>query len=455
MTMNNLINGSTFGLRKIYLLIVIFGYGKLYAESIEQSLVNPKIIYKQKVASSTEAVELGERTTVDAALEYQSTPQTILGMRIDTDPEKNEYDNETSILEATAVHSYKLFKFAIDLDINLDARHHGGTSFGLDSDSMMSYLEWNFASGFYLDLHPYNFGGKVGKQFITDDITRIYYIEGTPSYINYQPLSKEHIRMKTIPGLVLNYKSKALNAYFGSGAASYEYPANRDFDIRKQTKAERWQVENDTSIKAGFGWQIGEQDYVKFEYVSHDQAAKTGALLAKANSVQYSHNDKQGLSIDLERGETKAGLAPIQLSRDYSWFEQRAPFYPVYADYYGKPQSWIDQTGTAYSIKVGYHRDQSLPYFGIRNLSKNFIFRDRDSVQRLRTADESASHGGLTIYALGIDWREGPLSLRPEIELKRASNRVFGNTRDLREDRFLRKLVYNENALTLYATYGL
>lgn len=421
---------------------------------VAAATLKPNIFYKQKAYSSSEAVELGEETTLDARM-YWDFKDTVLGLRFNTDPEKNPVDNETDTLEATLVHHYDMFDFAVDLDIDLDNSGTGGTTVALDGDSVKSFVAVTPLPFLQLSLHPYNFGGRVGKQFQTDDVNRIYFVDGTPSRVSRSPIGDETLAMKTIPGVVATFDFKPVQFYVGGGAVSFAYPSNSDFDIETESTSDRWKMRNDTGYKGGFAWELDETSHLNFAYVAHERSAKTGSLMAAANSLQFVYDQPQGAFVEFERTQVTTGEAPYKVARDSSWFADQAPFRPIYKDYYGERHTWINKTDQALSLRLGHHFGNWLPYGGYQFLGENFVYRDRDSAHRLRTADDAHSHGGLKVTLVGLTWAQGPLSLRGEVAFKRARNKVFGSTRDLRDDRLLRELRDEEDAVTIYTTYAL
>ena len=421
--------------------------------------VVPTVDYEQRVFSSEEDVELGETTDLKANVKFEFEKNTSLKVGFDTDPEKNPFDNKTSKIETLLQHrleskssSVSAYYFGVDLDIRL--QDEGGISIGPDADSDDTFLGIEFSESFSLQLNPFNIGGRVGDRFFVDHVTRIFYVDGNPSFLSNKPLSEEEVAMKTIPGFTATMSLPSnLELSLGFGAAGFKYPATVGFDIETSGTSERWEVQTVEAQKAGLSWKPTDAVSLEIEHVGHSKPKETGSLLKDAQSVQLQYDSS--VYVAIEGTQTKAGMMPYKLDSSAGWFEDTTPYRPVFSDFYGDKHSWIDQRDHALSLKLGFRVGHALPYIAFDKLGENFVFTNRDSAHRLRTADESKSHGGLEIASIGVVWSDGPLVLHPMVSSKTAKNEVFGSKSDHREDQLLRKLETKETVFTINVSYNL
>lgn len=413
--------------------------------------------YQERIYSRERKTEIGDQTELDVALRYQFDPSAYLRFRFQTDPIENRFDNKTSEFEIVGAYTYG--DFFMRLDGELNTNDNGGTSLGLDNDSRGTFLSYERGEGIGFIFYPFNFDSRVGREFGTYDVTRIYFIDGSPSNINNTQLENEKIAQKTIPGIEINYRPrnlKWLKVYAGFGLATYLYPSNSDFDIQNNRIADRWERREVYGHKLGVTYRSRDpQDLRLFnlQYSGHNKTEQTGALLSHAASMNF-RTFWQDYFIDAEVTYSKAGKSPYRLSRDSDWFDVTVPFQPVYSDFFGDLHDWIDRSGHALALKLGFWKNEALPYVFFRYQSEHFIFSGRESANRLRTADETLSHGGLTRLGLGLFKQYGKFTLNPEIEWMRAKNPVFSNSADVREDRVLASFRKQDLLLSLQVTYN-
>ncbi len=421
--------------------------------SQESALSTEYLEYEQRVHSASEGTELGDKARLDAAFRYQYNPSTYLRFRLEIDPNISPEENKSSKFELRLNHRQDAWEFQADFDLYGDDYQRGATTLGPDFDSDDSYIAYSFGTKARAVFYPYNFGGEVGSAFRTWDVTRIFYIDGTPTVIANIPVEDEKIRMKTLPGFVLEWTpNQATKAYVGVGSARFLYPAVEGFEIDENTAAERWKAKEDRGYKGGIRW-TDDTSYLGWEGVRHENSAIAGAIMESAWSLQAGHSFAQwGLAY--EHTQTKAGAGAYRLNKDGRWFQDTTPFRPIYSDYFGARQDWLSKIGAGDMVELSFKTPEMRPYLAVKHLSPYFLYRERESAQRLRTADESESHGGLNILALGVDLYSGNFTVRPELEFMQAKNAVFGNRTDIREDRILSSLSKKDRVLTLNLTYA-
>jgi len=409
--------------------------------------------YEQRIHSTSQNTEVGEKTKLDAAFKYRFNPNTSIRLRLDIDPYKYPEENKASKFEVRLFHSYKNFEIQGDFDINGDDNGRGATTFGPDDDSDDSFMTYKPFSFLKAIFYPYNFGGEIGNEYRTLDVTRVFYIEGTPSVINEIPQPDERIRTKTIPGFELQiFPMENLLVYAGIGSTSFYYPASENFDIKNQTAANVWKIKEDRGYKAGLRFD-DQSTKVVMEYVTHSNSALTGSLLESASSVQVQHKVAKFI-VDLERTDTKAGSKPYRLAKDWKWFENDRGYNPIFVDYYRNDQNWLGKAGSASMIKLGYDFGELTPFVAYKTISENFIFRKRESAEKLRTVDETQSHGGMVAWKFGTEIKAGQFVVRPEVEHFQAENAVYGNRSDLQEFNINNKSYGKKNTVfTLFTTY--
>jgi hypothetical protein len=432
--------------------------GAASAQDAEVSAEEPKsplyveyFHYEEPVFSQSRKSELGERSDIDMSLRYDYNRDTFGRFSFGTDPTDNPVDNKTSKFETLLHHKMSPFDFQIDLDLKTNDTSSGGISIGPDLDSDDSYIAYGFLDHFNLVFYPYSFGGAVGRKFETDDVTEIYFVEGSPSTINTTPINEE-IRSKTLPGLELRWSPKKdVVIFVAAGAASYLYPADENFIMTESAAVSRWEWRQDVGGKVGASYK-DDNFRARIIHVEHDKSRETGSLLASASSLDLTSN-LGPVVVNAEYTTTKAGKRPYRLARSGNWFEDVTPFYPIYSDFYGVQHDWIGKQDYAWALETGYQIGSVLPYVGYKYQGPHFIFNDRRSAHRLRTGDETKSHGGLHVFSLGSNVTKGNFSITPELEWLAAKNAVFDNNADVKQDRRFASQGKKEFMLTLYLTY--
>lgn len=415
--------------------------------------------YQDHVYSQSQKTELGDAVNLDVGLRYQFDANSFGRVRFATDPVQNRENNKSSEFEFLGGHKRDNWYFQIDTKVLTNDGTTGGTSIGLDLLSELTsikYADRDFDVIFY----PFNFDGEVGSEFNTWDVTRIYSITGAPTTINATPVANEKVTVKTIPGIEMGWVNAeegstfSSRAYVGIGAATFLYPNASTFNIETAPTADRWERREDVGYKIGFN--LNEKDVyrVKFQIAGHTDTEHTGALLAAAASL-YSIGRLGPYILEGELTGSKAGSAPYRLARTGDWFEDTAPFQPVYSDVFGTHQNWIGKTDGAASFRIGYETSSTVPYLSVKYQGPRFIFRDRESAHRLRTGDESDSHGGLTRLGVGAFFNAGQFAVNPELEYFKAKNAVFANASDVRSDRRLASFKTEDYQLSLLITYRL
>lgn len=409
--------------------------------------------YEQRVHSTSENTELGEKTRLDAAFKYRFDEDTNIRLRLDIDPYKYPEENKSSRFEVRLYHKYKAFEVQADFDVNGDDNERGATTFGPDEDSDDSFLAYQPVSFFKGIFYPYNFGGEVGNEFRTLDVTRIYYIEGNPSVINEIPTADEKLRTRTVPGFELQFfPFDRLMVYAGVGSVGFSYPGSDNFDIRNQTSAEYWKIKEDRAYKGGLRF-TNESTKVVLEHVAHTNAKFTGSLLESASSLQVQQKFASFI-VDLERTDTKAGSRPYQLNKDWTWFSNENGYNPVFVDSFRNEQNWIGKHGSASMVKFGYDLGDLIPFVAFKKFDRNFIYRKLESAEKLRTNNGTDSHGGLQSLKLGTEIKAGKFVIRPEAEYFQAKNAVYSNRGEQREYNLNNQSYGKKNTVfTLFTTY--
>ncbi|MEO0336819.1 MAG: hypothetical protein AAF202_10510, partial [Pseudomonadota bacterium] len=282
--------------------------------------------YEEFIYSRSRKTEIGDQLELDVALRYQITDSTFGRFRFDTDPTLNRFDNKTSEFEFLIGHVYNNFYFQVDSLLNLDDQENvtdetSGLAIGLDLDSEDTLISYKINNNMLFTFFPFNFDGEVGRTFNTGDVTRIYFVSGTPNAVNDTPTGDEKLAEKTIGGFQLTFLQDSQSSdgwmlALAAGAATYEYPADGEFDIRSQIvpTTTRWERREDIGYKALLRYSVTD---FRFEgrYVGHTQASETGALLEAAGSAYMIH--RLGRFIyEAEYTVSKAGGNPYEISRD-------------------------------------------------------------------------------------------------------------------------------------------
>ena len=421
--------------------------------------------YEDFIYSRGKKTELGDQTEVSASLRYQYSDDTYLRVRFETFPEDNRFNNKTSRFEILAGHKYGSVDFTLDLELNTNEKNGttdtGGTSVGLDLDSEFTNVNWQLTDNMSLAFYPFNFDGEVGVEFNTWDVTRIYFIDGAPTTVLPTP-GNNKVVAKTIPGLVYTVGSDRLNAYLGAGLATYLHPTSATYDLQNNATATRWERREVFGYKFGVNSRT-ENSRVWIGAAGHTKSEETGSLLEHAASAYGIFRLADRFIFEGELIGAKNGKRPWRLDRSGTWFEQTTTpgFYPIYSDYNGTLQDWLGKTDFATSLRLGFEiKDDIIPYTALRYQGKHFVFRDEESANLLRTADESLSHGGIIRGAVGTFLHYGNFVVNPEFEYRRAKNPVFTNAADAffannnQSQRLLARFQKTDYQFRIYLTYS-
>lgn len=397
-----------------------------------------RISYEEYIYSKSKKTEVGDNVELDVSIGYDYSENTKFSFGFETLPEENRFNNKTSKFELVSTHTNETFSISFDAELQSDEKSSGGTSLGVDIDSDKSFLKYFINKSSSLTFYPFNFDGEVGDEFNTWDVTRINYIEGTPTTITGTTSNGEKIANKTIPGLEFSfYPSDSFKVSYGFGKSTYLYPANDTFDIVNNNTVTRWERKEATAHKVHVYYKLQDLLSTKIKYVTQNNTKQTGSLIESAASLELKANVSSALFLDAEVVYTKAGKYPWDVNRSTAWFSEKSPFYPVYADNSGDLQDWINKSDFAYSLKLVLKDEKVSPYVFYRHQGEYFIFRERESAHVLRTADDSSSHGGLHRIGLGSYFKKDKFLINPEFEYLKAKNPVFSSSSDVRDDRIL------------------
>ena len=419
-----------------------------------EEIILDRIIYNDNVYSQSRKTELGDRSRIDMAFRYHEAPRTFARLRFSTDPAQERYANKTSRFEGIFSRAFGAFTFQLDLELLTDDEedgNDGGISLGPDLDSDDTFIRYGWGKTVFT-FYPFNFRADVGDEFNTLDVTRINSIQGSPATINPTQAGNERITQKTVPGLEIMWFDGPHSVYAGFGVATYLYPTNSDFAIEDNPVATSWERKETTGFKAGYLYLAGNLAKVNLQFVGNNKTEETGALLESAASLNVFRRFGD-VFVEYETTISKAGAAPYDTNSSTGWFSNLTPFQPVYSDLNGERQDWIGQAGMAYSLKVGLRGKDSLPYLSLKYQDEHFVFDGDESAHRLRTSDESQSHGGLFRAGIGSYFYYENIYFRPLLEWQKANNPVFTNSTDLREDRELSEFTKENFQLSVSVVY--
>ncbi|MBT4790026.1 MAG: hypothetical protein HON90_00520, partial [Halobacteriovoraceae bacterium] len=401
---------------------------------------------------SSQKTQLGDSIGFGMSIRYQKDEHSFSTFRFETDPAENRKDNETSTFEIIYNRSFQAFTFQVDLDLQTNDSNSGGTNLGIDLDSDDSYISFAGEKNYEITFYPLNFRTDIGDEFNTRDVTRISYIEGSPTSITAVPTNDEQVVRKTIPGLEFKYKMPDSYAYFGLGIGAYLYPTNSDYDITENPTATSWERKEVTAYKLGYLYNVKRDSRITVQFAAHDKTQETGALLESAASVGYFKRESNFL-VELEYTHTKAGEAPYNISRTSNWFENVAFDKKVYSDENGDVQDWVGKTGSAYSFKLGYNFDKITPYISLKHQDEHFIYNAFESAHVLRVDDKTQSHGGLNRLGVGSYFYYGRLFFNPQLEWQKARNAVFSNSTGVTNDRMQSSFTKENLVLSMNMTF--
>jgi hypothetical protein len=400
--------------------------------------------YEDFVYTGSRKTELGDQTRLFSRFRYQITDHAWTSLGFNTNPDQDRFDNKTSDFEFRTGYIYENLVGQADFSLNTNDPD-GGMSFGFDLDSENTFLRYRFGdSNFQLTFFPFNFDGAVGVVFDTGDVTRIYYIQGTPAAIPLDPnLSATdplQIAQKTIPGFVLRYNdvqsTQHINGfYLGIGATSYEFPTEAGFNILQTSTSQDW------SRKEAIGYKLGglirrPQTFNSFQFISQTQTEETGALLRSAASIYSLSRMTNWLMTEFEVTASEGGKMPWRVDRDGNFgntdlFITNTATNRVFADRNGNMQDWVGEWGYGASARVGWAGDDYRPYVSYRYMTEHFVYQSRISAHNLRDNLLTFSHGGLHGIGFGAFIYHENFIINPRFEYLKAQNDVFTKASEL------------------------
>lgn len=395
--------------------------------------------YEENIYSQSRKTELGDQLKLNTRFRYQMNDSAWVSMGFKTRPDVDRFANKTSDFEVRSGYSYG--KLVVQADLSIDTDDGGGISFGMDLDSENTFLRYALNDKFKLTFFPFNFDGEVGVEFQTFDVTRIYYVQGTPSAIGLEPDPNDpanRLINKTLPGFVLNYnniedKNNFTNFYIGLGAATYEYPNDPSFDIRVGSIGTEWSREEVLGYKLG-GVIRRPNSFSSFQFVSQSEDRETGVLLKSAASLYNLSRIGNNFMLEFEVTSSQGGRTPYRVDFRNDWFATSAASdFPiktaqqrVYSDITGsETQDWAGEWGFAQSLRLGVKKEGYTPYISYKYLDENFVFSGDESAHVLRTNDLSESHGGLHKVGVGAYIYNGNFIINPRFDYMIANNDVF------------------------------
>jgi len=394
--------------------------------------------YEEYIYSKSRKAEIGDQIELTSRFRYQITDEAWMSLGFRTDPSSDRFDNKTSDFELRSGYNFGSLIAQVDLSLNTNDPD-GGISIGFDLDSENTFLRYLINDKFQFTFFPLNFDGEVGVEFKSGEVTRIYYVDGTPNNITLNPDPNdpaERIASKTIPGFELRYAdvedSKNIKAlYVGLGAATYEYPNDPSFDITQTSTGNTW------ARRETFGYKVGgiyrtPRAFTSLQFVGHSEDRETGALLSNAASVYSLFDVANKFISEIEVTATEGGSQPYRVSRSNQWFDTSNPILAqtsqrVYKDNDGNLQNWVGKWGGAASLKFGIKQKGYTPYFSYKFQDENFVFSSRTSAHNLRTNNLAESHGGLHRIGLGAYFYNNNFIINPRFEFLKASNNVFAD----------------------------
>lgn len=397
--------------------------------------------FEDFVYTGSRKTELGDQLELVSRFRYQITDRAWTSLGFRTDPDNDRFDNKTSDFELRSGYVYKNLVAQADFTFNTNDTD-GGISFGFDLDSENTFLRYKLGdSNYQLTFFPFNFDGEVGVVFNSGDVTRVYYVEGTPNSLPLDAIGSAtrsfQIAQKTIPGFELRYNdyvnsSHIDSAYIGLGATTYEFPNDPNFLITNTTAGNDWARKEVIGYKFGY-LRRRKWSFNSFQYVGQTNDDETGVLLKSAASF-YSLTKFSNFITEFEASASEGGRTPWRIDRqgnfgDLDLFTPSgssvAAFHRIYADNVGNLQDWTGNWGYAGSVRVGLADEDFRPYVSYRYLSEDFVYRSRISAHNLRTQDLSESHGGLHGIGFGAFIYKGNFIINPRFEYLQSENDVF------------------------------
>ncbi len=421
--------------------------------------------YEEYLYSKSRKTEIGDKLKLNTRFRYQVNDITWMSLGFKTNPDRDRFDNKTSDFELRTGYNYENFIAQADFSLNTDD-DNGSISVGLDLDSENTFLRYEFNKNFQFTFFPFNFDGKVGVEFQTYDVTRIYYIQGTPALIPLTPDPNdldEKIANKTIPGFVFRYHkvihSKNLfSTYAGLGIATYEYPNDPSFDVRSLTGSTSWS-RNET-----FGYKFGgllrkENSFTSFQFVGQTKDKETGVLTKSATSLYNLSYIGNRLILESEITASKGGRKPYRIDFSKNWFDTSDTLFQsvqqrIYSNIAGDEiQDWAGEWGYAGSFKLGLRKQEYTPYFSYKYQNKYFVFSGRESAQELRTNNLEESHGGLHRIGFGAYFYKENFIINPRFEYLISKNNVFSKSGTITDLSTLKELTNTDFIFFINISY--
>ncbi len=421
--------------------------------------------YEEYLYSKSRKTEIGDKLKLNTRFRYQVNNSTWMSLGFKTNPNKDRFDNKTSDFELRTGYNYENFIAQVDFSLNTDDEN-GSISFGLDLDSKNTFLRYEFNKNFQFTFFPFNFDGEVGVEFKTYDVTRVYYIQGTPALIPLTPdpnNPNEKIANKTIPGFVLRYnkitdRKNLFSAYVGLGITAYEYPNDSLFDVRSLTGSTSWS-RNET-----FGYKFGgllrkTNAFTSFQFVGQTQDQETGVLVKSAASLYNLSYIRNKFVFESEITASKGGRKPYRIDFSEDWFDTSDTLYQsvqqrIYSNIAGdKIQDWAGKWGYAGSFKLGLRKQEYTPYFSYKYQNKYFIFSGRESAQELRTNNLEESHGGLHRIGVGAYFYKENFIINPRFEYLISKNNVFSKSAIITDLSTLKELTNTDFVFFINISY--
>lgn len=429
--------------------------------------------YEEYVYSQSTKTEIGDQMRLNTRFRYQINDNAWTSIGFKTDPDFDRSDNKTSDFELRS--GYLLNDITVQADFSINTNDDdGGISFGLDLDSENTFLRYKINDKLQLTFFPFNFDGEVGVEFETDDVTRIFFIDGSPTNIGFDPDpndSSQRLAHKTVPGFELRYSNiknkKHLTSFYGGlGVATYEYPNDPNFDIRSSTGSGTGATTNVNGLwarKETFGYKLGtvlrrRNLFASFQYVGHTEDFETGSLLKSAFSLYGLSYLGRSLVLETELTASEGGKNPYRVNFSEGWFDRNDSVLNqitqrVYSDITQSRQDWVGKWGGALSLKLGLRKEKFTPYVSYKYQDENFVFRGRESAHELRTNNLVESHGGLHRIGLGSYFYSGNFIINPRFEYYLAQNNVFSDNALITDFNIAANLTDNDYVFFINVSY--
>ena len=408
------------------------------AQYVDEKLSLELFNYEEFVYSNSRKAEIGDQIELNSRFRYQINEKAWASLGFRTDPTRDRFDNKTSDFELRTGYNFGTLIAQADLSLNTNDPD-GGISIGFDLDSENTFLRYLMDDKWQLTFFPLNFDGEVGVEFRTDDVTRIFFVDGTPNNINGDPDPNDpaaRIAQKTIPGFELRYSDvrgkKDITAFYvGLGVATYEFPNDPNFDITQISTGNSFARRETVGYKFG-AFRRTPGSFTSLQFVGHSEDRETGSLLKNAASVYSLFNISSRFIAEAEITVTEGGEQPYRISRRDAWFDRSSPVFAplehrIYSDTSNNPQDWLGKWGGALSFSLGLKKKKYTPFISYKFQNENFVFSSRTSAHNLRTSNLSESHGGLHRIGLGAYFYNKNFIINPRFEFLKASNNVFAD----------------------------